>query len=219
MRKKFYTIGIIAILLGYAGIGGIAHALPIVVIDDQYTHTNPSVGTSISSPNTFTSTANTGGDIIYTVNAGSVAVGYAPYLIFFGATETSGSMYMSFDTIIGNPYEVDFVTRQVGDATTHSINVSAFDGAGVGGAALGSSGNVGINSAGNFTFSAASMETTIQMLGVLGTPNISSDIGFDNFQVSTVAVPEPASIALLGMGLCVMGISAVRRRRENRSDQ
>ncbi len=218
MKMKLYTTGIFAILLGYVGIGGIAHALPIMVINDQYTNTNPSVGTSIGSSNTFTSTAITGGDIIYTVNAGNIAVGFTPFPIFFGGNETSGSMFMSLNTIIGNLYEVDFDILQVGRVTTHSIDVSAFDGVGVGGAVLGSSGNVGINTAGNFTFSAASIETTIQMLGVLGTPNSSSDLGFDNFQVSTVAVPEPASIALLGMGLCVMGISAVRRRREKRSD-
>lgn len=217
MKNKFYITGIIAILLGYAGIGGIAHALPVLVIDDQYTNTNPSVGTSISSSNTFTSTAITGGDIIYTVNTGSVAVGFAPLPIFFGGPETVGSMFMSFDTIIGNLYEVDFDILQIGNSSTHSINVSAFDGVGIGGAVLGNSGNVGINSTGNFTFSAASIKTTIQMLGVLGTPNSSSDIGFDNFQVSTVAVPEPASFALLGMGLCVMGISAVRRRWKNES--
>ena len=79
MKRKLYLIGVISIILGLAGIASVAHALPVTVIDDQYTSTSPSTGINIGAPNTFTSTAVVGGDIDYTVNAGSVGVGFANF--------------------------------------------------------------------------------------------------------------------------------------------
>ncbi|QQO53710.1 MAG: PEP-CTERM sorting domain-containing protein [Thiohalocapsa sp. PB-PSB1] len=212
MKKALYFMGMLAILLGGVGGGRLACAA-LVVIDDQYTGTNPSTGTSVNAPNTFTSSAVVGGNITYTVNAGAIGVGFAPFLNFFGGALTVSDMFMTLITIPGNLYEVDFTTLQVGAPTTHTINVSALDGTGVGGILLGSSGAVGINSAGNFTFTPTTATTTIRMLGILGSPNSSSDIGFDNFQVST-AIPEPTSFVLLGTGVGVLGLGVMRRRRQ-----
>lgn len=215
MKKALYLMGMLAILLGDVGGGRLASALPLVVIDDQYTSTNPSTGTSVNAPNTFTSSAVVGGTITYTVNAGTISVGFAPFIIFFGGPLTVSDMFTTLSTIPGNMYEVDFTTLQFGNPTTHAINVSALDGTGVGGTLLGSSGAVGINSAGDFTFTATSATTTVRMLGILGSPNASSDIGFDNFQVSTTVIPEPASLVLLGTGVGVLGLVVMRRRRNS----
>jgi len=85
MKKALYLMGMLTILFGYVGGGRLASALPIVVIDDQYTSTTPSTGTNVSAPNTFTSSAVVGGNITYTVNAGSIGVAFLPLpLDFFG---------------------------------------------------------------------------------------------------------------------------------------
>ncbi len=214
MKKALYLMGMLTILCGYVGGGRLASALPIVVIDDQYTSTTPSTGTIVSAPNTFTSSAVVGGNITYTVNAGSISVGFAPSLIFFGGSETVGDMFTTLNTIPGNVHEVSFDTLQFGGPTTHAIAVSALDGTGVGGPLLSSSAAVGINSAGDFTFTPISAMTTIRILGIFGSPNASSDIGFDNFQVST-AVSEPTSLVLLGTGVLGLGVMC-RRRQKNR---
>lgn len=194
------------VLVGFLGFSNSAQALPLVVLDDQYTTTNPSTGTNVTPPNTFTSDAVVGGTTTYTVDAGTAFVGFAPSIVFFGGAETSGSFFTVLDTIAGDPYEVDFTTSQVGNPTTHAINVNAFNGNGVGGSLLGSSGPVGINDSGNFTFTATSNETS---------PNASSDISFDNLQISTepqsTSVPEPSSI----LGLFGLGGFAIKQLAKN----
>lgn len=198
-----------------------AQALPLVVLQDSYTNTIPSApGAGVSTPNTFTSVADVGGTTTYTVNQGVSFVGFSPSIILFGALENSGSFFTVLNTIAGNPYEVDFTTAQVGATTTHAIKVNAFNGNGVGGALLGNSSAVGINSSGNFTFTATSNQSTIQVLGILGTPNGEADIAFDNLKVSTVAVPVPESEPLAMLGLVtVIGFGTSLQRKLARNSQ
>ncbi|MFM8308111.1 MAG: PEP-CTERM sorting domain-containing protein [Microcystis aeruginosa] len=198
-----------------------AQALPLVVLQDSYTNTIPSApGAGVIPPNTFTSVADVGGTITYTVNTGEISVGFLPAINLFGGSTTSGSFFTVLNTIAGNPYEVDFTTLQGGNPSSHALKVNAFNGNGVGGTLLGNSGPVGINSSGNFKFTATSGQSTLEVLGILGTPNISSDIAFDNLKVSTVAVPVPESEPLAMLGLVtVIGFGTGLQRKLAKNSQ
>jgi len=57
-------------------------------------------------------------------------------------------------------------------------------------------------------------------LGILGTPNDSSDIAFDDLIVSTVAVPVPESEPLAMLGLVtVIGFGTGLRRKLAKNSQ
>ncbi|MCZ8223501.1 MAG: PEP-CTERM sorting domain-containing protein [Microcystis sp. LE19-84.1B] len=218
--KPCLSIASSTLLVGFLGLSNSAQALPLVVLQDSYTTTNPSTGTGVNPPNTFTSVADVGGTITYTVNQGQISVGFTPSIILFGGSTTSGSFFTVLNTIAGNPYEVDFTTVQGGVSSTHALKVNAFNGNGVGGTLLGNSGPVGINSSGNFTFTATSGQSTLEVLGILGTPNVSSDIAFDNLKVSTVAVPVPESEPLAMLGLVtVIGFGTGLQRKLAKNSQ
>ncbi|WP_287732588.1 PEP-CTERM sorting domain-containing protein [Microcystis sp. M090S1] len=218
--KPYLSIAGSTLLVGFLGLSNSAQALPVVVLQDSYGNTIPSTGTNLIPPNTFTSVADVGGTTTYTVNTGNVAVGFFPNIVLFGGSATSGSFSTVLNTIAGNPYEVDFTTLLLGDPNTHAIQVNAFNGNGVGGTLLGNSSPVGINSSGNFTFTATSSQSTIEILGILGTPNDSADIAFDNLKVSTVAVPVPESEPLAMLGLVtVIGFGTGLQRKLAKNSQ
>lgn len=198
-----------------------AQALPVVVLQDAYTNTIPSSpGAGVNPPNTFTSVADVGGTTTYTVNTGTVSVGFFSSIILFGGSATSGSFFTVLNTIAGNLYEVDFTTAQRGQVTTHALKVNAFNGNGVGGTLLGNSGTVGINSSGNFTFTATSSQSTLEVLGIFRDNNTFADIAFDNLKVSTVAVPVPESEPLAMLGLVtVIGFGTGLQRKLAKNSQ
>ena len=70
-----------------------AQALPLVVLQDSYTNTIPSVGIDLTAPNTFTSVADVGGTTTYSVNTGTVTVAFSPSIILFGGAASSGSFF------------------------------------------------------------------------------------------------------------------------------
>lgn len=43
--------------------------------------------------------------------------------------------------------------------------------------------------------------------------------GYDNFVVNSAAVPEPSSLALIGIGACFAGVGAARRRRREKQQE
>lgn len=209
LRKPFLVLAGMLTILASARV---VSALPFVLIDDQYDSTVPSIGTSVSAGNSFTSNAAVGGIITYTVNAGTIGVGFFPGLNFFGGAETVGDLFTTVSTNPGQLYEVNFDLLLIGESTSHTIDVGAYDGVGVVGAFLAGAGPLGVNTSGGFLFTAVGTSTTIRMLGALGSPNGSSDIAFDNFEVSTNPVPEPASLLLLAAGLA----AGARRLRKSR---
>jgi hypothetical protein len=184
-----------------------AMALPVVLIDDDFA--NGFSNQFFSAPDTFTTSVET-----YTVNSsgGTGAVRLNDNGVeYVYANRTTGDIFMTFDSVLGNLYEVDFDTLAVGSQpVTHTLTASAVDGVGLGGTALGNSGAIGADSSGNFTFTAASTATTIRMLGTLGSGNNSSaDIFLTRLIITT---PEPSTALLLGGAL--LGLAVRGRRRK-----
>jgi hypothetical protein len=54
---------------------------------------------------------------------------------------------------------------------------------------------------------------TFAALSGLDGSNWADHVGFANVQLTVMAIPEPATCGLFGLGLAVIGITVVRRRR------
>jgi hypothetical protein len=160
-----------------------------------------------------------------------------------GTAESIGvsGVGQSFTPTLDSVDAFEFVLRSVGDSST--VRVDLFDGAGFGGALLGSSATVTIGSSfetAHFDLSAALTPGQIYTARVVLTAGDLYSILYDDtgsytggdgyatagFIVSgpadlffteglhaTVSVPEPASLALVLAGLAGLGL--VRRRRTN----
>tara|TARA_R110002072_G_scaffold1409_4_gene11964 strand:- start:9531 stop:10940 length:1410 start_codon:yes stop_codon:yes gene_type:complete len=157
----------------------------VVIIQDDIDF-NSAVVVEKPTGSSFASAATVGGMVSYIVAAGPVHAnggfnatsGLEDFIQFFRGSITQGDIYTSFSSVPGHEYVLSFDVLPAGfsDGNTHLIVGSAIDGVGLSGAVLGSSSQVGINQAGNYTFIASSAMTTIRFLGIPGSNNSARDL-------------------------------------------
>lgn len=197
MRTKF------AIFL--AGLAVAASANANLVQNGNFEAAGTAIPSWTSSGNVVTASTTTTGNNYF--GAGSTAKDGTTLVAFNGGdTPANGVLSQQFGTTFGARYSVDF-DFGVTSGGTQSILAQIF---GVNGTTVLSSLTATSQFTGldhfNFSFIADGLSSTIRFSDVSGNPTISQDGVLDNVSV----VPEPASIALLGMGL--LGFAAARRK-------
>jgi hypothetical protein len=146
-----------------------------------------------------------------------VTAGHGTYYVGFGAfAQTGGTMSQTFDTTAGMTYRVDYLL------TTQELDVDRPDQVGLVEAldgvtllnsvsnTINHSNGVWINGISLF-FTANSGSTTLRFTDLTTVLNGTS-INWGLDAVSVEAVPEPASYALLGLGLAALAACKKRRR-------
>ena len=143
------------------------------------------------------------------------------YVVWGGNGTTGGTLFQTFDTLIGTTYNVNYLlaTQQLGGIPPiESTLVEALNGVTV----LNSVSNsfntpLGIWNAGTtLSFVAVSTSTTLQFTDTTtATNSVPVNWGLDNVTVAAVGgneVPEPSTFGLIGLGLGVLALGRKRFR-------
>ena len=156
--------------------------------------------------------------VFYQSTAFGISVQDGSYSVGFGGNgSVGGVLSQTFDTVAGVIYDVKFfVAKQQdgapGNAATYALSVIN---AATSASLYGSTGQINSETFQQvtFDFTATGTSSTLSFTDTGGVFNSAYNQQVDNFTVTArqTAVPEPASLLLLGAGL--LGLGAARRAR------
>ena len=189
--RIFKILGALTVALGFAvGVAGPAHAVNINIVTNGGFETGDFTGWTPTGDQTFNGVQCPGpSSVVFEGNCSA----------FFGPVGTHGGIAQDLNTVPGLPYSISFAFQ--GDSGVPSDFSASF-----GGVSLISLTNPATGPFQVFGFDvvATSAITTLAF-------NFRDDPGFLNLDAVSVSVPEPATVALLGISLA--GLWAGRRRK------
>lgn len=224
MRTRITVLVVMCALVGFVRP---VTASVVTVLDNQFNTAwdvdNDNNGSFESTTATYTPTLvnakfreSGGSPQVWNIDTRSGAGSAQPWslggVIFAGGGNSAGSISTSYSAVAGRTYSVAWDADLVGDNVTprHALTLDVFDGVGFLGTLLGSQ-VLNTNPAGSdglitFVAPTTGLETIRVRLTTLGN-NGSTDIYLDFVTVTTNVIPEPATLALVGLALAGLGFS------------
>ncbi len=143
---------------------------------------------------------------------GGINAGSSDLAQFGGGQTSGGTLSQSFATVVGRTYKLSFLYGSFGDNEPQSLAISVGNLSTSITDSTGSSDFHTLFNSEDFTFTALATTSTLTFRDT-STSGSSADGLMENVGVAATSVPEPASMALLGLGLASLYGTRRRARR------